>query len=105
MIDQAREKAFQMIGDEPPERNVGIEPAENILAFAAALGMTFIARNALEAGWRKTLNTEPPKNPASREVRWKDALLWGAISGAVVGVARIASRRASSSAYRNFRSR
>ncbi len=102
MIEQLKERADEMFGDQPNGVNAGIEPAENALAFVVALGATFLARNALQAGWRTALNSEPPKNPASHEVNWRDALIWGAVSGAVVGAVRIASRRASSGAYRNF---
>ena len=86
------------------ERNHGISQTENAVAFAAAIAATFLARNALQLCWRKTLDREPPKNPASYDVAWKEALLWGAVSGAIVGVARIASRRASSSAYHSIKS-
>ncbi len=103
MIEDIRDKASDLLDQEPDERNAGIEPAENALAFAVALGVTFLARNALQASWRTALNSDPPKNPASHEVAWREALLWGAVSGAVVGVARIASRRASSAAYRSVR--
>ncbi len=105
MIDQLREKATDYLSAEPDERNAGIGPAENALAFAVALGVTLLTRNAVQAGWRAATNRDPPKNPASHDVTWRDALLWGAVSGAVVGVARIASRRASSSAYRAVRSK
>ena len=104
MIEQLKEKANEHLPNEPDGRNPGITPVENAVAFAAALGCTFVARNLIQSGWRATLNREPPKNPTSHEVDWGDALLWGAVSGAVVGVARIASRRASSSAYRAIRS-
>jgi len=104
MIDQVKEKLTGALANEPDKRNEGIEPAENAIAFAVAIGMTFVARQALQAGWRTALDRDPPKNPASHEVDWKDAILWGAVSGAVVGIARIASRRASSSAYQAFKS-
>ncbi|KAA1261476.1 hypothetical protein LF1_40260 [Rubripirellula obstinata] len=104
MIEQLKDKASEYLSDAPDERNAGIEPAENALAFVTALGCTFLARNLIQSGWRAALDRDPPKNPASHEVDWQDALLWGAVSGAVVGVARIASRRASSSAYRAIRS-
>lgn len=105
MIEELKERAEHIFGDEPDEMNAGVEPAENALAFLVAIGATFVARNALQAGWRTALNSDPPKNPASHEVNWRDALLWGAVSGAVVGAVRIASRRASSGAYRSLRSK
>ncbi|TWU21686.1 hypothetical protein Pla52o_38730 [Novipirellula galeiformis] len=109
MIDQVQEKlqhirssAQEGFDEQPDGRNEGIGRTENLLALAAAIGATFLARNALQAGWRTALDREPPKNPASSEVDWKDALLWGGVSGAIVGMVRIASRRASSNAYRRF---
>ncbi len=103
MIDEWKDEASGHLTHEPDERNPGIEPGENVVAFAVALGVTMLARNALQNGWRKTMGAEPPKNPASSEVSWKDALLWGVVSGAIVGGVRIASRRASSAMYRSVR--
>ncbi|WP_404307923.1 DUF4235 domain-containing protein [Neorhodopirellula lusitana] len=104
MMDAAKEKVSEYVSDEPNGRNAGVGNTENVVAYAVALGATLLARNALQAGWRTTMNREPPKNPASHEVAWRDALLWGAVSGAVVGIARIASRRGSSSVYRTLKS-
>ncbi|MCM2371433.1 DUF4235 domain-containing protein [Aporhodopirellula aestuarii] len=111
MLDRIQEKTNQLteraesyLPSNSKDRNLGITKTENVLAFGAAIATTFLVRNALQAGWKTTFNRAPPKNPASLEVDWKDALLWGAVSGAVVGMARIASRRTSSSAYRAYRS-
>ncbi|TWT56418.1 DUF4235 domain-containing protein [Allorhodopirellula solitaria] len=89
---------------QPDERNAGISTTESVIALAAAVGATFVARELLETTWRTTLDRDPPKNPASREVAWKEAMLWGAASGALVGIARIASRRLSTGAVRRLRS-
>lgn len=86
-------------------RNPGIGKSESIIAYGAAIAATFLVRRALSLTWQATLNRDPPKNPASHAVAWKDALLWGAISGAVVGMTRIGSRRASTAVYRSYRSR
>ncbi|MCC9601750.1 DUF4235 domain-containing protein [Stieleria sp. JC731] len=108
MIEELKERALdakaeingRLTGhDEPNGRNVGVSPTENLLAYGAAIAATFIARNALQASWRTALDREPPKNPASPEVDWKDALLWGAVSGAIVGMTRIATRRSASAFY------
>ncbi|TWU46817.1 DUF4235 domain-containing protein [Rubripirellula reticaptiva] len=89
--------------DEPNGTNDGVAPMENMLAFAVAAGTALVARELLKGGWRAALGSEPPRNPASHEVDWRDAMLWGVMSGAIVGAARIASRRATSSAYNRFR--
>lgn len=107
MIKSVSEKYHQVhdvfLPPEPDGENPGIGPAESAVAMAAAIGAAFVTRRLLQGGWRATFDRPPPKNPASREVDWGDALLWGAVSGAIVGVARIASRRAASSAYHGFR--
>jgi len=89
--------------DKPDGANAGVGPMENVLAFAVAAGTALVAREVLKGGWRAALGTEPPKNPASHQVDWRNAMLWGVMSGAIVGAARIASRRATSSAYSRFR--
>lgn len=101
-ITKAKETVARM--SEPDGRNAGISKTEGVIALAAATTAAFAARELLEAGWRKTLDRDPPKNPSSYEVTWKEAILWGAVSGAFIGVTRIASRRISSGAYSKWRS-
>lgn len=103
-IEQLKDRAGDLFSRDADGRNENIGQAENMIAFAAAIGCTFIVRQGLQLGWKSALNRDPPKNPTSHEVEWREALLWGAVSGAIVGAARIASRRASSSAYRSMRS-
>lgn len=101
--EQVRDEASERTGvGQPDRRNAGIGMTESAVALAAAIGATFVARELLEATWRTTLDRDPPKNPASHEVAWKEAVLWGAVSGALVGVARIASRRLSTGAVRKL---
>lgn len=97
------ERAQQSFSTEPDGRNAGIGPTESMLAFGTALAATLVARNVLQLSWRRALDREPPKNPASSNVAWKEAILWGALSGALVGVTRIAARRGSTSLYRQIR--
>ncbi|QEF98933.1 hypothetical protein Mal15_29910 [Stieleria maiorica] len=100
-LEDLRDKFGQATGlGDTPERNPGITKSEAVVAFAAATASTFVMREALEAVWRKSVGQPPPKNPASHTVSWKEALLWGALSGAVIGAARIASRRTASGVYR-----
>lgn len=102
--EDARSRVRGMtMGDPPDGKNEGIGPLEGLIAFGVATGAGFLARQVLQGGWRAALDREPPKNPSSHEVDWQDALLWGAVSGAVVGLARIASRRGASSAYNHLR--
>ena len=94
---------FRPEEDQPDGRNPGVGKTESLITYAAAIAATFLVRRALHLSWQTALKRDPPKNPASRSVAWKDALLWGALSGAIVGIARIGSRRATSAAYRSYR--
>ncbi|HET8790636.1 MAG TPA: DUF4235 domain-containing protein [Modicisalibacter sp.] len=72
-------------------------------------GVSIAAGVAARNGMRKTYQRKvgkPPLDPYDLDVRWRDALLWGAASGVLVGVARIVGRRIGSEAmHRAKRSR
>lgn len=65
---------------------------------AVGLAAPVIAAKAVRAlagtGYRKVAHREPPKNPASRETDWAEAIVWTALVGALGGVARMLTRRA-----------
>lgn len=101
-LENVRDQIAEATGlGDHPERNPGVSKIEAGIAFAAATAATFVTRELLEATWRQSTGQAPPKNPTSHAVSWKEALLWGAVSGAVIGATRIASRRAASNAYRS----
>lgn len=98
-------KAKETLTDltQPNGRNAGISKTQAFIAFAATTAAAIATRELMESGWRRTLDRDPPKNPASHEVTWKQALVWGTVSGALVGIIRIVARRVSSGAYRKYR--
>lgn len=58
------------------------------------MASTMATRYLLKKGWRLLTNQkEPPKNPNSLAVNWRDALLWGAVSGLVFNLAKISAHR------------
>jgi len=97
------ERAEEQLPSDPEDTNAGISQVENLVALATAMAAAVAARHTLHATWRAAFDRDPPRNPSSRQVAWKEALLWGAVSGALVGVARIAARRGSTSLYRQVR--
>jgi len=102
-LQPAREKVESVVvGDPDDETNTGITSTEALIGFAAAMGITLLTRKLLEEGWEQVLDKAPPKNPSSHEVAWREAIAWGVLSGALVGVARIASRRAATGIYRKL---
>lgn len=66
-----------------------------VFSLVSALGAAAVARKALNTFWRQATGKNPPANPADPDVEMREALLWAAVSGTLIAVARmLASRRA-----------
>ena len=64
-------------------------------SLVAALGAAALAKKALNTTWRATTGKNPPANPADPDVGMGEAVMWAALSGTLIGVARmLAARRA-----------
>ncbi|MGB3777476.1 MAG: DUF4235 domain-containing protein [Tunicatimonas sp.] len=64
-----------------------------LLVSGIAAGGAFLVRRALGYGWKKTMKTDPPKNPADRDVSLKEALAWTLLSGVIAALVRLFIRR------------
>lgn len=64
-----------------------------LLAGATAFATSLVLRPVLKGGWKRVTHTDPPNNPAARDVTWGQAIAWAVVTGVVVGVARVAARR------------
>src|SRR6188472_1731576 len=65
---------------------------------AALLGAT-IARKTLTSSWRASTGKNPPANPADPDVDLWEALLWAAVSGTAVQIARMLATRKAANYY------
>lgn len=65
-------------------------------AGAAAGGVT---RVLVAGGWRKVRHQDPPDNPASPATSWPEAVVWAAVSGVALGVARLVAQRGAAGAW------
>jgi hypothetical protein len=63
-----------------------------VAAGATALGGR-IVRQSLDRAWRVARDEEPPVDPGSRDVPWRDAILWTVATGVVVGLGQLLIRR------------
>jgi hypothetical protein len=64
-------------------------------SLAAALGAAAVAKKGLNTSWRAATGKNPPANPADPDVSLAEAVMWAALSGTLIGVARVlAARRA-----------
>jgi Protein of unknown function (DUF4235) len=57
------------------------------------------SRRAMTALWRVSRHQDPPENPASRGVRWRDALIWSISLGVGAGVSRLVAARGAAAAW------
>lgn len=73
-----------------------------IVAAAFAVPMGIAVRKALETGWRKTRNDDPPKNPAAPDTAWSEALAWAAVSGIGVAAARLLAARGAAATWKSL---
>jgi hypothetical protein len=56
-------------------------------------------RKAMTALWRVSRHGDPPGNPASRHVRWRDALVWSISLGVGAAVSRLVAERGAAAAW------
>ncbi|MBD3925867.1 DUF4235 domain-containing protein [Nocardioides cavernae] len=64
-------------------------------SLVAALGAAAVAKKGLNSSWRAATGKNPPANPADPDVSIGEAVMWAAVSGTLIGVARmLATRRA-----------
>jgi hypothetical protein len=71
----------------------------NAMAAAAAIVAGIAARKMVKAAWQKKYHEDPPQNPADRDTSWREALMWSAATGAVIGVTRMVARRSTTTAW------
>ena len=64
-----------------------------LLVSGIAAGSAFLVRRVIGYGWKKTMKSDPPKNPADRDVDFKEALAWTLLTGIVAALVRLLVRR------------
>jgi len=74
--------------------------AWRVLGGGAAGLAGVLADRGLRAAWRAGRGTGPPENPEDPDTGWKEAIVWAAVSGAVIGLARLVATRQAAAYYR-----
>lgn len=74
------------------------------LWFIVGAGSAVVAgaavKRSLDAGWRAVTSKDPPDEPESLTIGWKDALLWTTVSAVAVGLAQLTARRGAAMGWR-----
>jgi hypothetical protein len=74
----------------------------SLVSSGLAITAGVAARNGARKAYERKIG-KPPLDPYDPDVKWRHALVWGATTGMMVGVARIVGRRAGSEAARRAR--
>lgn len=71
----------------------------SVMSLGAAIGAAAITKKLLDQSWRVTTGKNPPANPADPDVNLWEAVMWAAVSGTAVGVARMLAARKAANYY------
>jgi len=70
-----------------------------MFAFASGAAAAAVCRRGMAALWRVSRHQDPPENPATRGVRWRDALIWSISLGVGAAVSRLVAQRGAAAAW------
>ena len=68
-------------------------------SLVAAVAAAAVAKKALNTSWRAATGKNPPANPADPDVSVAEAVMWAAVSGTLIGVARMFAARGTAKYY------
>jgi hypothetical protein len=77
--------------------------AWSLVAMGAAALAGMAMRKALNQGWRMVQEEEPPENPVSRHVSWRQALAWTVATSVAVSVVQLVAQRAAAAGWHEVR--
>ncbi len=71
---------------------------DDLMHAAVVLGAGTLFTAALRWVWENSTHRKAPTNPSLEGVGWREAIVWSALSGALVGMIKVAVRRGSDKA-------
>ena len=72
-----------------------------LVSSAGALG-TMAVRQGLNQAWRFAKEEDPPADPASTDVDWRDAIAWTLATSIVIGLGRLFALRGAAAGWTRF---
>ncbi len=70
-----------------------------LFSLVSVLGAAALAKKVLHGSWKAATGKNPPANPADPDVDVAEAVAWAAVSGALIGLARMAAARRAAGYY------
>ena len=77
----------------------GGSKAFGAFSVASALMAAAVAKKAIDKSWTLATGKKPPENPADPDVDVWEAVMWAAVSGTVIGLARMLAQRKAAGYY------
>ncbi len=71
-----------------------------LFSSASVILASMLTRKLIRSGYKKLKGKEPPNDPSSGHVTWREAIIWGIASGALTGLARITAKKGSAKGYK-----
>ncbi len=71
----------------------------SIMSLVSVLGAAALTKKALNTSWKAATGKTPPANPADPDVDLREAVAFAVVSGALIGVARMAAARRAAGYY------
>jgi uncharacterized protein DUF4235 len=79
---------------------VGAKIGMKVISIAVGIPVGIATRKVVERAWLAARPEDPPRKPSEQDVRWADAISWGAISAIGIVVADMLTRRSTEAAYK-----
>ena len=75
---------------------IGIKAMSMVIGIPVGI----VTKQAIERVWTAIRPENPPRKPTEADVRWADAIAWGALSATGIVVADLLTRRSAEAAFR-----
>jgi hypothetical protein len=82
------------------EETIADKLAWKVIGGVAVAGAAFVAKKALDGGWKAATGNPPPTNPEHPDVAWREAIGFALLSGAVIGLAQLVAARNAAKIWR-----
>jgi hypothetical protein len=70
-----------------------------VMSLVSGVLAATVTKKLLNGGWKAATGKEPPANPADPDVALREAVLWAAVSGTTIALARMAVGRRAAHYY------
>ena len=71
-----------------------------VISMVVGIPVGIATKKVVERTWLALRPEDPPRKPSDTDVRWGDAVAWGALSAAGIVAAELLTRRGAEAAYK-----